>query len=152
MHESDDILSMWAPDVHKVAPSSALFQLILAGAGVALFSGGVYLIKASPPGVPREYYDPTTPVRFAVHHVTTCWLTVWVGTGSESERGRGGGERGGVDELLDSMIPFHRIQQQDTRKGLGSIIAPLSRFRLGQQDAVRFDWLEGFVFSSARVE
>ncbi|ORY82333.1 hypothetical protein BCR35DRAFT_303720 [Leucosporidium creatinivorum] len=53
--ESDDIQSMWAPDVHKVKPSSALFQLLSAFAGVGLFATGVYFIKAPPHALPRGY-------------------------------------------------------------------------------------------------
>jgi hypothetical protein len=42
---------MWAPDIHSIAPLSAFTQLMAAFAGLGLFSGFVYLIQASPPGV-----------------------------------------------------------------------------------------------------
>lgn len=51
--ENDDLQSMWAPDVHKVRPSSALGQLLMAFAGVGLFAFGVYSIKPNHPAVRR---------------------------------------------------------------------------------------------------
>lgn len=42
---------MWAPDVHKVAPISALSQNLFAFALVGVFAAGVYLIQAAPPAV-----------------------------------------------------------------------------------------------------
>ncbi|KAM0754716.1 hypothetical protein T439DRAFT_321754 [Meredithblackwellia eburnea MCA 4105] len=53
--ENDDIQSMWAPDVHKVKPSSALSQLLLMFSALGAFATGVYYIKADAPGVPRAY-------------------------------------------------------------------------------------------------
>ncbi|GAA5856297.1 hypothetical protein JCM9279_006412 [Rhodotorula babjevae] len=56
--ENDDIQSMWAPDVHKVKPASALAQLVAMFGAVALFALGVYEVRASAPMLPRAYpYD-----------------------------------------------------------------------------------------------
>ncbi|GAA5997213.1 hypothetical protein JCM5350_004173 [Sporobolomyces pararoseus] len=53
--ENDDIQSMWAPDVHKVKPSSALTQLLTMFGALAVFSYGVYHIAAPAPALPRSY-------------------------------------------------------------------------------------------------
>ncbi|BGP54324.1 hypothetical protein JCM8202_000756 [Rhodotorula sphaerocarpa] len=53
--ENDDIQSMWAPDVHKIRPSSALTQLLMAFGGVGLFSFFVYEMRAPAPALPRAY-------------------------------------------------------------------------------------------------
>ncbi|GAA5821331.1 hypothetical protein JCM10212_006782, partial [Sporobolomyces blumeae] len=56
--ENDDIQSMWAPDVHKVKPSSAFAQLMTMFGALAVFSYGVYNIAAPAPALPRAYpYD-----------------------------------------------------------------------------------------------
>ena len=49
--ENDDIQSMWAPDVHKVKPASALAQLVAMFGAVGLFALGVYEVRASAPMV-----------------------------------------------------------------------------------------------------
>lgn len=49
--ENDDIQSMWAPDVHKVKPFSALSQLLTMFGALAVFSYGVYNIQAPAPAV-----------------------------------------------------------------------------------------------------
>lgn len=49
--ENDDIQSMWAPDIHKVKPLSAVMQLLTAFALVGVFAGGVYMIRAPAPAV-----------------------------------------------------------------------------------------------------
>lgn len=49
--ENDDIQSMWAPDVHKIKPSSALSQLLLMFGAVGLFAFGVYEMRAQPHAV-----------------------------------------------------------------------------------------------------
>lgn len=49
--ENDDLQGMWAPDVHKIKPSSAVAQLLTAFAGLAIFSAGIYVIQAPPPAV-----------------------------------------------------------------------------------------------------
>ncbi|GAA5929611.1 uncharacterized protein JCM15063_004202 [Sporobolomyces koalae] len=53
--ENDDIQSMWAPDVHKVKPASALTQLLTMFGAIAVFSYGVYNIAAPAPALPRAY-------------------------------------------------------------------------------------------------
>ncbi|GAA5839070.1 hypothetical protein JCM5353_008723 [Sporobolomyces roseus] len=53
--ENDDIQSMWAPDVHKVKPFSALSQLLTMFGALAVFSYGVYNIQAPAPALPRSY-------------------------------------------------------------------------------------------------
>ncbi|KWU44201.1 hypothetical protein RHOSPDRAFT_34214 [Rhodotorula sp. JG-1b] len=53
--ENDDIQSMWAPDVHKIKPSSALSQLLLMFGAVGLFAFGVYEMRAQPHALPRAY-------------------------------------------------------------------------------------------------
>jgi len=42
---------MWAPDVHKVKPASALAQLVAMFGAVGLFALGVYEVRASAPMV-----------------------------------------------------------------------------------------------------
>ena len=42
---------MWAPDVHKVKPFSALSQLLTMFGALAVFSYGVYNIQAPAPAV-----------------------------------------------------------------------------------------------------
>lgn len=46
---------MWAPDVHKVKPSSALLQLVAMFGAVGLFAAGVYEMRALAPMLPRAY-------------------------------------------------------------------------------------------------
>ncbi|GAA5891230.1 hypothetical protein JCM6882_004629 [Rhodosporidiobolus microsporus] len=53
--ENEDLQSMWAPDVHKVKPSSALSQLLLMFGAVGVFAYGVSLIRAQPHALPRGY-------------------------------------------------------------------------------------------------
>lgn len=53
--ENEDLQSMWAPDVHRIAPFSAFSQLLTAFAGVSLFAAFVYLIAVPPKGLPRAY-------------------------------------------------------------------------------------------------
>ncbi|PWN50212.1 hypothetical protein IE53DRAFT_387516 [Violaceomyces palustris] len=54
-HEQDDVLSVWAPDVHATPASSALRQFLLAaGVGSVLFTV-IYTFKAERPSVPRTY-------------------------------------------------------------------------------------------------
>ncbi|GJN87316.1 hypothetical protein Rhopal_000264-T1 [Rhodotorula paludigena] len=55
LQENEDLLSMWAPDVHKVKPSSALAQLCLMFGLVGVFALGVYEIRAPAPMLPRAY-------------------------------------------------------------------------------------------------
>ncbi|KAI5477110.1 NADH dehydrogenase (ubiquinone) 1 beta subcomplex 8 [Pseudohyphozyma bogoriensis] len=55
---NDDVQSMWAPDVHKVKPSSAVFQLALAFGFVGAFATAVYATFKPSPALPRAYpYD-----------------------------------------------------------------------------------------------
>jgi hypothetical protein len=49
--ENDDLQTMWAPDVHKIKPFSAVSQLLFMFGAVAVFSAGVYVIQAPPPAV-----------------------------------------------------------------------------------------------------
>lgn len=42
---------MWAPDVHKIKPSSALSQLLLMFGAVGVFAFGVYEMRAQPHAV-----------------------------------------------------------------------------------------------------
>ncbi|GAA5879765.1 hypothetical protein JCM3774_000180 [Rhodotorula dairenensis] len=53
--ENDDIQSMWAPDVHKIKPSSAVAQLLLMFGAVGAFAFGVYEFRAQPHALPRAY-------------------------------------------------------------------------------------------------
>ncbi|GAA6024749.1 hypothetical protein JCM10207_008884 [Rhodosporidiobolus poonsookiae] len=53
--ENEDLQSMWAPDVHKVKPSSALSQLLLMFGVVGVFALGVNEIRARPHALPRGY-------------------------------------------------------------------------------------------------
>ncbi|GAA6044124.1 hypothetical protein JCM8097_004719 [Rhodosporidiobolus ruineniae] len=53
--ENEDLQSLWAPDVHKVKPSSALLQLLLMFSAVGVFALGVSVIRAQPHALPRGY-------------------------------------------------------------------------------------------------
>ncbi|GAA5988058.1 hypothetical protein JCM11641_007913 [Rhodosporidiobolus odoratus] len=53
--ENEDIQSLWAPDVHKVNPASALSQLLLMFGAVGAFAYGVSVIRAQPHALPRGY-------------------------------------------------------------------------------------------------
>merc|ERR1712093_555956 len=56
--ESDDTLSMWAPDVHKIPASKAAFHLSVAAGCIALFASLVYVATPERPGIKRTYpYD-----------------------------------------------------------------------------------------------
>ncbi|CEH18391.1 NDUFB8 [Ceraceosorus bombacis] len=57
LHESDDELSVWAPDVHKISGPSALFQFSIAAACMGAFAGLVYLTYPEKPAIPRVYPD-----------------------------------------------------------------------------------------------
>lgn len=55
LHEQDDVLSVWAPDVHAVPASSALRQLIVAIGVVGVFGSIVYAATPEKPALPRTY-------------------------------------------------------------------------------------------------
>ncbi|KAJ9474159.1 hypothetical protein PHBOTO_004215 [Pseudozyma hubeiensis] len=54
-HEQDDVLSVWAPDVHAVPASSALRQFLVAIGVVVLFGSTVYAGTPEKPALPRTY-------------------------------------------------------------------------------------------------
>lgn len=55
-HEQDDILGVWAPDLHpNVEPSAALRQIAIAASIFAAFASLVYISLPSRPAVPRTY-------------------------------------------------------------------------------------------------
>ncbi|TKY89607.1 hypothetical protein EX895_001392 [Sporisorium graminicola] len=54
-HEQDDVLSVWAPDVHAVPASSALRQFLIAIGVVVLFGSTVYAATPEKPALPRTY-------------------------------------------------------------------------------------------------
>lgn len=54
-HEQDDVLSVWAPDVHAVPASSALRQFLVAIGVVVLFGSTVYAATPDKPALPRTY-------------------------------------------------------------------------------------------------
>ncbi|CAD6564682.1 MAG: hypothetical protein CYPHOPRED_004618 [Cyphobasidiales sp. Tagirdzhanova-0007] len=56
--ESDDVLSMWAPDVHKMPASRAFAMLALASGVIAAFCGFFILLTPTIPAAKRIYpYD-----------------------------------------------------------------------------------------------
>ncbi|KDN38801.1 hypothetical protein K437DRAFT_259298 [Tilletiaria anomala UBC 951] len=56
LHEQEDVLSVWAPDLHQnVKPTSALFQLLLAAGAASLFASIIYATRPSLPAMPRSY-------------------------------------------------------------------------------------------------
>ncbi|KAI3480074.1 hypothetical protein L1887_57851 [Cichorium endivia] len=55
LHEQDDVLSVWAPDVHAVPASSALRQFIVAIGVVGVFGSIVYAATPEKPALPRTY-------------------------------------------------------------------------------------------------
>ncbi|PWY97225.1 hypothetical protein BCV70DRAFT_70189 [Testicularia cyperi] len=54
-HEQDDVLSVWAPDVHAVPAASALRQFLVAIGVVVLFGSTVYYATPERPALPRTY-------------------------------------------------------------------------------------------------
>ncbi|KAJ1025006.1 hypothetical protein NDA18_004292 [Ustilago nuda] len=54
-HEQDDVLSVWAPDVHSIPASSALKQFMVAVGVVVIFSSTVYATTPDKPALPRTY-------------------------------------------------------------------------------------------------
>ncbi|CBQ68575.1 conserved hypothetical protein [Sporisorium reilianum SRZ2] len=54
-HEQDDVLSVWAPDVHAVPAASALRQFLVAIGVVVLFGSTVYAATPEKPALPRTY-------------------------------------------------------------------------------------------------
>lgn len=55
MHEQDDVLGVWAPDVHNISPTSALRQFLIAAGVAATFAGTVYITLPQRPSQPRQY-------------------------------------------------------------------------------------------------
>ena len=55
MHEEDEVLSMWGPDISVVPPRTALFQFTLAVLGFVGFGFFVNSIVPDRPAVPRQY-------------------------------------------------------------------------------------------------
>ncbi|KAL9934998.1 hypothetical protein V8E36_006074 [Tilletia maclaganii] len=55
LHEEHDALSVWAPDVPPIPPSSALFQFGLAALAMATFAGIVYVNQFDEVCVRRSY-------------------------------------------------------------------------------------------------
>lgn len=54
LHEQDDVLSVWAPDLHeRVKPSSALFQFLVAAGVAGLFASFIYVSVPAMPAVRR---------------------------------------------------------------------------------------------------
>ncbi|KIS67905.1 uncharacterized protein UMAG_03956 [Mycosarcoma maydis] len=54
-HEQDDVLSVWAPDVHAIPATSALRQFLVAIGVVVLFGSTVYAATPEKPALPRTY-------------------------------------------------------------------------------------------------
>ncbi|BGP23247.1 NADH dehydrogenase (ubiquinone) 1 beta subcomplex 8 [Rhodotorula toruloides] len=55
---NDDLQSVWAPDYHKIAPSSALLQLGIAFSLIGLFAFAVAETRPDAPALPRAFpYD-----------------------------------------------------------------------------------------------
>ncbi|KZT53239.1 hypothetical protein CALCODRAFT_416617, partial [Calocera cornea HHB12733] len=58
VHEQDEALTIWAPDVYPISGPSALFQFSLAVLGFIGFGFVLSTIRPGRPAVPREYpYD-----------------------------------------------------------------------------------------------
>ncbi|PWO00424.1 hypothetical protein FA09DRAFT_285076, partial [Tilletiopsis washingtonensis] len=55
LHEQDDVLGVWAPDVHDVPPASAVRQFGLAALIAAAFAGVVYMSVPDRPAALRSY-------------------------------------------------------------------------------------------------
>ncbi|KAN0061351.1 hypothetical protein ACQY0O_006198 [Thecaphora frezii] len=55
LHEQDDVLGVWAPDVHAVPAASALRQFLMAVGVVVLFGSTVYATTPQKPALPRTY-------------------------------------------------------------------------------------------------
>jgi NADH dehydrogenase (ubiquinone) 1 beta subcomplex subunit 8 len=55
LHEQDDVLGVWAPDVFEKPASSALRQFLIAMGVAATFAGTVYVTLPNRPSQPRQY-------------------------------------------------------------------------------------------------
>lgn len=55
LHEQDDVLGVWAPDVHKTPAFSALLQILTAAGGFGAFAAVIYLSFPGRPANPRTY-------------------------------------------------------------------------------------------------
>ncbi|WOO80110.1 uncharacterized protein LOC62_03G003621 [Vanrija pseudolonga] len=58
VHEEEDVLGMWGPDVHKISPGRALAQIGIAASLIAAFGYLIYQTAPESPVARREYpYD-----------------------------------------------------------------------------------------------
>ncbi|KAI9492064.1 hypothetical protein BDB00DRAFT_830040 [Zychaea mexicana] len=58
VHEEDELMGVWAPDLHTYSPYKALAQLGLAGGLIAGFAYFIYNTYPEPPAAKRTYpYD-----------------------------------------------------------------------------------------------
>ncbi|KAH9481609.1 hypothetical protein JR316_0006136 [Psilocybe cubensis] len=59
LHEQEEVLSMWGPDVPPIAPNTAVRHFLIAAAGFVAFGFGVkYVLLQDAPVIRREYpYD-----------------------------------------------------------------------------------------------
>ncbi|KAI8081456.1 uncharacterized protein BX664DRAFT_340435 [Halteromyces radiatus] len=55
LHEEDELLGVWAPDLHTYSPYKALAQLALATGVLTAFAGLVYSTYPERPAVQRTY-------------------------------------------------------------------------------------------------
>lgn len=55
MHEEQDMLDMWGPDVSNISGNSALKQFTVVSLGLFGFGYLVYKYHPKSPAVPREY-------------------------------------------------------------------------------------------------
>jgi NADH dehydrogenase (ubiquinone) 1 beta subcomplex subunit 8 len=56
LHEQEDILSVWAPDLHEtVKPTTALFQLGVMASAIACVASVIYYFTPERPALPRTY-------------------------------------------------------------------------------------------------
>ncbi|KAG0746262.1 hypothetical protein G6F57_008668 [Rhizopus arrhizus] len=55
LHEEDEIMGVWAPDLHEYSPRKALAQLALFAGAIASVAGIVYKTYPESPAVKRTY-------------------------------------------------------------------------------------------------
>ena len=113
LHEQDDVLSVWAPDVHSVPASSALRQFLVAIGVAFLFGSTVYAFTPEKPALPRvRWLHLHSPIGVPCprdHKPTDPSFSFYLDSGQTYPRDGLAAELGGEQVAVSSfMISSHR--------------------------------------------